>query len=118
MNQKLLCWASFPPRKFSEAAPPGNWDAGTCFCSLPLPAANRLPLALPSPPPAPASQLAAVIRKIFSQIGQIREPGGLWLPVDGETKLTKGYAFVDFLTPQEAQVRGLRGEACEGRGDL
>lgn len=58
---------------------------------------------IPVVPPEKYEKLTAVIRKIYSTIGNIRE-GGLFLPTDEETKSTKGYAFVEFSSPQEAQA--------------
>mmetsp|Transcript_31210 Transcript_31210/g.99522 ORF Transcript_31210/g.99522 Transcript_31210/m.99522 type:complete len:709 (+) Transcript_31210:505-2631(+) len=56
---------------------------------------------LPVVPPEKHDKLVTVVRKIFSQIGNIRE-GGLWMPVDESSKLTKGFAFIEYMTPQEA----------------
>lgn len=47
-------------------------------------------------------KLEGVIRKIFGQIGVICEDG-LWMPKDENGK-TKGYAFIEYNTPQEAQT--------------
>lgn len=58
---------------------------------------------LPVVPPEKYEKLCAVIRKIYSTMGNIRE-GGLYLPTDDETKSTKGYAFIEFGSPQEAQA--------------
>eukprot|EP00899_Mesostigma_viride_P013900 jgi/Mesvir1/22510/Mv18538-RA.2 len=57
---------------------------------------------LPVVPEAKYEKLVTVLRKIFSQVGTIRD-GGLYVPVD-EEKNTKGYAFVEFTSPQEAQA--------------
>jgi translation initiation factor 3 subunit B len=43
-------------------------------------------------------KLEGVIRKIFGQIGVICEDG-LWMPKDENGK-TKGYAFIEYNTPQ------------------
>lgn len=45
-------------------------------------------------------KLEGVIRRIFGQIGVIRE-NGLWMPrdEDGNGK-TKGYAFIEYNTPE------------------
>ncbi|ERN17444.1 hypothetical protein AMTRI_Chr02g258200 [Amborella trichopoda] len=58
---------------------------------------------LPVVAPEKYEKLEIVIRKIFGQIGVIRE-GGLCMPVDQETKKTKGYCFIEYSTPQEAQT--------------
>ncbi|KAG5142424.1 hypothetical protein JHK82_018119 [Glycine max] len=41
--------------------------------------------------------------KIYSQIGVIKEDG-LWMPVDPETEKTLGYYFIEYNTPQEAEL--------------
>jgi len=96
---------------------------------------------LPQVPPEKQEKLAAVIKRLYAQIGTIREgilfslvtlrftihhiqvaqmlfkymligkqtltvnfgvlvAGGFWMPSDEETKLTKGFAFIEFLTPE------------------
>lgn len=47
-------------------------------------------------------KLEGVIRKIFGQIGVITQ-NGLMMPRD-ESGKTKGYAFIEYSTPQEAQT--------------
>lgn len=54
---------------------------------------------LPVVPPEKFEKLENVIRKIYSQIGAIKE-GGLWMPVNPETKKTYGYCFIEYNTPQ------------------
>ena len=54
---------------------------------------------LPEVPPEKYEKLVGVIRKIFARTGTIRE-NGLWMPVDEETKQSKGYAFIEYNTPQ------------------
>mmetsp|Transcript_2751 Transcript_2751/g.4396 ORF Transcript_2751/g.4396 Transcript_2751/m.4396 type:complete len:713 (+) Transcript_2751:120-2258(+) len=54
---------------------------------------------LPCVPEAKLAKLTTVLGKIFGQIGTVRE-GGLSMPVD--KGMTKGFAFVEFHTPQEA----------------
>lgn len=44
-------------------------------------------------------KLEGVVRKIYSQIGVIKE-GGLWMPVDPDNHKTLGYCFIEFNTPQ------------------
>lgn len=56
---------------------------------------------LPVVPPEKFEKLQTVVKKIFGQIGAIRE-NGLWMPVDEETQKTKGFAFIEYATPQEA----------------
>lgn len=51
--------------------------------------------------PSRAQQLCNVLRKIFSQVGTIRD---LVMPKDSETGSTKGYCFIEFTTPDEAKV--------------
>ncbi|KAL3690224.1 hypothetical protein R1sor_016533 [Riccia sorocarpa] len=59
---------------------------------------------LPVVAPEKYEKLEGVIRKIFGQIGVIRERG-LWMPrEDGGEGKTKGYAFIEYTTPQEAQT--------------
>lgn len=63
-----------------------------------------------SPPHAPTQvvkakheKLGGVVRKIFSRMGTIAEDG-LTHPFDEATQLTKGFAFVNFLNPQDAKA--------------
>ena len=56
---------------------------------------------VPTVPEAKFDKLANVLRKIFSQVGTIRE---LLMPKDEGTGLTKGFAFIEFTTPVEAQI--------------
>ena len=56
---------------------------------------------LPVVPPEKYEKLVAVVRKIYSQIGTIREDG-LWMPVDEATQLSKGVVFIEFTSPAEA----------------
>ncbi|PIA45848.1 hypothetical protein AQUCO_01600232v1 [Aquilegia coerulea] len=58
---------------------------------------------LPCVPPEKFEKLEGVIRKIFSQIGVIKEDG-LWMPVDPATQKTLGYGFIEYNTPQEAEL--------------
>ncbi|XP_078439767.1 eukaryotic translation initiation factor 3 subunit B-like [Wolffia australiana] len=57
---------------------------------------------LPVVPPEKFEKLENVVRKIYSQIGVIKE-GGLWMPVNPETQKTLGYCFVEYNTPEEAE---------------
>ncbi|KAK1262156.1 Eukaryotic translation initiation factor 3 subunit B [Acorus gramineus] len=58
---------------------------------------------LPVVPQEKFDKLEGVIRKIYSQIGTIRE-GGLWMPKDPQTEKTLGYCFIEYNTPQEAEL--------------
>ncbi|XP_043717989.1 eukaryotic translation initiation factor 3 subunit B-like [Telopea speciosissima] len=58
---------------------------------------------LPVVPPEKFEKLEVVIRKIYSQIGVIKDDG-LWMPVNRETKKTLGYCFIEFNTLQEAEL--------------
>ncbi|CAI9103409.1 OLC1v1001878C1 [Oldenlandia corymbosa var. corymbosa] len=58
---------------------------------------------LPVVPKDKFEKLVGVIRKIYSQIGVIKEDG-LWMPVDPETEKTLGYCFIEYNTPQEAEL--------------
>ncbi|CAA2985342.1 eukaryotic translation initiation factor 3 subunit B-like [Olea europaea subsp. europaea] len=58
---------------------------------------------LPVVPKEKFEKLEGVIRKIYSQIGVIKEDG-LWMPVDPETQKTLGYCFIEYNTPQEAEL--------------
>ncbi|KAK9919272.1 hypothetical protein M0R45_027881 [Rubus argutus] len=41
--------------------------------------------------------------KIYSQLGVIKEDG-FWMPLEPETQKTMGYCFIEFNTPQEAEL--------------
>ncbi|GAY44388.1 hypothetical protein CUMW_081790 [Citrus unshiu] len=58
---------------------------------------------LPVVPKEKFEKLEGVIRKIYSQIGVIKEDG-LWMPVDPETQKSLGYCFIEYNTPQEAEL--------------
>lgn len=65
---------------------------------------------LPKIPDEKFDKLLAVIKKIYGQIGHVRD---VQMPKDAETGLTKGFAFVEFSHPQEAlaareQTQGYR----------
>ncbi|KAI3509092.1 hypothetical protein L1887_24118 [Cichorium endivia] len=45
-------------------------------------------------------KLEGVVRKIYSQLGVIKEIG-LWMPVEEETGKTRGYCFIEYNTPQK-----------------
>ncbi|KAL0003545.1 hypothetical protein SO802_017326 [Lithocarpus litseifolius] len=48
-------------------------------------------------------KLEYVIHRIYSQIGVIKE-NGLCMPVDPQTQSTLGYCFIEFNTPEEAEL--------------
>ena len=52
---------------------------------------------LPVVAPEKYEKLENVVRKIFGQMGTIREHG-LVMPIEEETKKTKGYAFIEYNT--------------------
>lgn len=54
---------------------------------------------LPQVPKEKFDKLESVIRKIYSQIGVIKE-NGFWMPVDPATEKTLGYCFIVYNTPQ------------------
>jgi translation initiation factor 3 subunit B len=56
---------------------------------------------LPKVPQAKVGKLSTVLRKIFGQIGVVREDG-LVMPTDAQTGDTKGFAFVEFGNANEA----------------
>ncbi|CAH1448148.1 unnamed protein product [Lactuca virosa] len=58
---------------------------------------------LPVVPREKFEKLEGVVRKIYSQIGEIKE-NGLWMPVEEETGKTRGYCFIEYNTPQEAEL--------------
>ena len=48
-------------------------------------------------------KLMNVLRKIFGQIGEVH-PDGFYMPVDEAAKKTKGFAFIEFATPDQAKI--------------
>ncbi|XP_023007597.1 eukaryotic translation initiation factor 3 subunit B-like isoform X1 [Cucurbita maxima] len=58
---------------------------------------------LPVVPSEKFEKLEGVVRKIFGQIGVIKDDG-LWMPVDPTTQKTLGYCFIEYGTPQEAEL--------------
>ncbi|KAF6171307.1 hypothetical protein GIB67_036975 [Kingdonia uniflora] len=56
---------------------------------------------LPAVPKEKFDKLEGVIKKIYGQIGVIKE---LSMPKDPVTMASKGYCFVEFNTPQEAEL--------------
>lgn len=54
---------------------------------------------LPVVPPEKFDKLESVVRKIYNQIGVIKEDG-FWMPLNPETKKTLGYCFIEFSTSQ------------------
>ncbi|XP_031473083.1 eukaryotic translation initiation factor 3 subunit B-like [Nymphaea colorata] len=57
---------------------------------------------LPVVGPDKFEKLEGVVRKIFGQIGMIKEKG-LWMPMNPETQKTQGYCYIEFNTKQEAE---------------
>lgn len=55
-------------------------------------------------------KLSSVLKNVFGQMGTIAEDG-LYIPVDEETKSTKGFAFVEYTTKEAAEqaVKQLHG---------
>ncbi len=47
-------------------------------------------------------KLLAFVKKIYDQVGQLAE-GGLQMPFDENTGSTLGFAFVNFLSREEAE---------------
>ncbi|PSS11951.1 Eukaryotic translation initiation factor 3 subunit B like [Actinidia chinensis var. chinensis] len=58
---------------------------------------------LPVVPKEKFEKLEGVVRKIYGQIGVIKEDG-LWMPIDPATQKTLGYCFIEYNTPQEAEL--------------
>ncbi|GAA0145959.1 hypothetical protein Leryth_013162 [Lithospermum erythrorhizon] len=58
---------------------------------------------LPVVPKDKFEKLEGVVKKIYSQIGVIKEDG-VWMPVDPDTQKTLGYCFIEYNTPQEAEL--------------
>jgi translation initiation factor 3 subunit B len=58
---------------------------------------------LPVVPKEKFDKLEGVVRKIYSQIGVIKEDG-LWMPVDPGTHKTLGYCFIEYNTPQVLSI--------------
>ncbi|KAF7153188.1 hypothetical protein RHSIM_Rhsim01G0145200 [Rhododendron simsii] len=58
---------------------------------------------IPIVPTEKFEKLEGVVRKISSQMGVIKEEG-LWIPIDPASQKTLGYCFVEFNTPQEAEL--------------
>jgi len=54
---------------------------------------------LPVVPREKFDKLEGVVRKIYSQIGVIKDDG-LWMPVDPDTQKTLGYCFIEYNTAQ------------------
>lgn len=58
---------------------------------------------LPQVPQEKYEKLTSILRKIFGASGRIRE-GGLHHPVDESTNISKGFAFVEYETPEQARA--------------
>jgi hypothetical protein len=69
---------------------------------------------LPAVPPEKYEKLTAILSKIFSGAGRIRE-GGLFHPQDPASKMSKGYAFVEYENAEMARAAQV---GRRGRGAL
>ncbi|GFY90394.1 eukaryotic translation initiation factor 3B-2 [Actinidia rufa] len=58
---------------------------------------------LPVVPKEKFEKLEGVVRKIYGQIGVIKEDG-FWMPVDPATQKTLGQCFIEYNTPREAEL--------------
>lgn len=58
---------------------------------------------LPVVPTEKFEKLEGVVRKLCNQLGVIKEDG-LWMPIDPSTQKSLGYCFIEFNTPQEAEL--------------
>ncbi|XP_047340523.1 eukaryotic translation initiation factor 3 subunit B-like [Impatiens glandulifera] len=58
---------------------------------------------LPIVPREKFEKLEGVIRKIYGQIGVIKDDG-LCMPIDSTTQKTLGFCFIEYNLPQEAEV--------------
>jgi translation initiation factor 3 subunit B len=65
---------------------------------------------LPVVPKEKFEKLEGVVRKIYGQIGVIKDDG-LWMPVDPATGKSLGYCFIEYNTPQVkilySEIKGL-----------
>ncbi|KAK1353715.1 hypothetical protein POM88_052080 [Heracleum sosnowskyi] len=62
---------------------------------------------LPVVPREKFEKLEGVVRKIYSQIGVIKDDG-LWMPVDPATQKTLGYCFIEYNTLQKLNLQRRR----------
>ncbi|XP_076956762.1 eukaryotic translation initiation factor 3 subunit B-like [Bidens hawaiensis] len=58
---------------------------------------------LPVVPRGKFDRVEEVVRKRFSQCGVIKE-NGFWMPVEEDTGKTRGFCFIEYTTPQEAEL--------------
>ena len=58
---------------------------------------------LPEVAPEKYEKLQGVLVKIFSQVGRLA-PGGVMMPMDKASNLSKGFAIVEFSNPREAKM--------------
>ncbi|KAK9104755.1 hypothetical protein Scep_021599 [Stephania cephalantha] len=58
---------------------------------------------LPVVPPEKFAKLEGVISKIYGQIGTIKK-NGLWMPKNPENQKSVGYCFIEYTTPEEAEL--------------
>ena len=103
------------------------WDDGAALqCRLPLQhlthACRRAPAVpatvvdnLPQVGPEKYDKLTAILAKIFSGTGRIRE-GGLVHPVDEASKTSKGFAFVEYENVEQAKAAQVRWVAGGDKG--
>ena len=66
---------------------------------------------LPVVPKAKFEKLENVLKKIYNQLGVIKE-NGLWMPVDPDTGVTLGYCFIEFNTPQVTHLKSFVLSLC------
>lgn len=66
---------------------------------------------LPVVPREKFEKLEGVVRKIYSQIGMIKDDG-LWMPVDPSTHKTLGYCFIEYNTPQVLYFSPIHVQFC------
>ncbi|KAK9113958.1 hypothetical protein Syun_020755 [Stephania yunnanensis] len=58
---------------------------------------------LPVVPQEKFAKLEGVISKIYGQIGTIKK-NGLWMPKNPENQKSVGYCFIEYTTPEEAEL--------------
>ena len=58
---------------------------------------------LPQVPPEKYEKLTSILAKIFGASGRVRA-GGLHHPQDAATKLSRGFAFVEYETADQARA--------------
>lgn len=58
---------------------------------------------LPQIVPEKYERLQTVIERVFSKFGLTIRKDGFYMPKDPETQITKGFAFIEFISPEQAQ---------------